>query len=93
MIPIPPPAPNRIAIASALRRASPGNSRAVSTPAVEKDIAPNTPAAIRQKVCQPIVASYPVASSVSVVVTMPNPNNRAGAMRPISSSVSTAPMI
>jgi hypothetical protein len=90
-MPNPTPEPNRMAMASALRRGSPWNSPAASVPAVENDMAPSTPAAMRQNVCHPSAAFSPVASSASVVVTMPMANSRAGEMRRMSSMVSTAP--
>ena len=89
--PRPPPTPNRMAIARALRRASPGNNPAASVPAVVNVAAPTRPAAKRQKVCQTNPACNPVASSASAVAAMPKANRRAGEMRRISSMVSTAP--
>ena len=78
-------------MASALRRVSPWNRPAASVPAVENDIAPSTPAAMRHPVCHPSAGFNPVASSASVVVTTPKANSRVGGTRRISSMVSSAP--
>ena len=78
-------------MASALRRASPWNRPAASAPAVENDIAPSTPAAMRQPVCHHSAAFSPVASSASAVVTTPKANRRVAGTRRISSMVSSAP--
>ena len=78
-------------MASALRRALSAKSRAVSTPAVEKDIAPKNPAAMRQKLCHSMPVPQPVASSDSAVVSSPKLNSRVTGIRPISTMVTTAP--
>ena len=78
-------------MASALRRASPGNNPAASVPAVVNVVAPSRPAAKRQKVCQPNPARSPVASSASAVAAMPKANRCAAETRRMSSMVSTAP--
>lgn len=80
-----------MAMASALRRASPGNSPAASAPAVENDSAPSRPTAKRQNVCHANPASRPVASSATAVVPMPKAKRRAGETRRMITMVSTAP--